>query len=132
MATVEINKNNFENLINDNEIVLIDFWAQWCGPCKMFGPVFEKVSEQNEDIVFGSCDTEKAPELAAAFNVRSIPTLAVFRDNVLLYLQPGALPEDALVDVIKQVRALDMDEVRQEIEEKKKEQESEGDAEASN
>jgi thioredoxin 1 len=123
MSTVEVNKDNFEEILKSNEIVLIDFWADWCGPCKMFGPIFEKISDKNEDIVFAKCDTEKASELAAAFGIRSIPTLAVFRDSVLLYLQPGALPEDALEDVVKQVRDLDMDEVRAEI--KKKEEELE-------
>jgi len=116
MAITEVSKENFDEMLKNNEILLIDFWAEWCGPCKNFGPVFEKVSEKHEDIAFAKCDTEKAPELAGAFGIRSIPTVAVFRDSVLLYLQPGALPENALEDLIGQVKGLDMEEVQKEIE----------------
>ncbi len=121
MAITEVSKDNFDEMLKNNEILLIDFWAEWCGPCKNFGPVFEKVSEKHEDIAFAKCNTEKAPELAGAFGVRSIPTVAVFRDSVLLYLQPGALPEDALEDLIGQVKGLDMEEVQKEIEKAKSE-----------
>jgi len=119
MAITEVSKENFDEMLKNNEILLIDFWAEWCGPCKNFGPVFEKVSEKHEDIAFAKCDTEKAPELAGAFGIRSIPTVAVFRDSVLLYLQPGALPENALEDLIGQVKGLDMEEVQKEIEKAK-------------
>ena len=112
MATIELNKDNFDSTIDDNDIVLIDFWAEWCGPCKMFGPVFEKSAEAHPDVAFAKCDTESQPELAGSFGIRSIPTLAVFREKHLIFLQPGALPAAALEDLISQVKALDMDEVR--------------------
>lgn len=121
MTITQVSKDNFDEMLKNNEILLIDFWAEWCGPCKNFGPVFEKVSEKHEDIAFAKCNTEKAPELAGAFGVRSIPTVAVFRDSVLLYLQPGALPENALEDLIGQVKGLDMEEVQKEIEKAKSE-----------
>lgn len=109
----EIDEKNFHETIKNNEIVLIDFWAEWCGPCKMFGPVFEKVSEKHNDVVFSKCNIEKAQELAAAFGVRSIPTIAALRNSTLVYLQPGALPEQALDELIKQTKELDMAEVSQ-------------------
>ena len=115
MATLELTKENFESTMDENEILLIDFWAEWCGPCKMFGPVFEKASEDHPDIAFGKVDTENQQELAASFGVRSIPTLAVFREQTLLLLQPGALPGEALDDLVKQVKDLDMEEVRAKI-----------------
>ena len=116
MATVNLTKDTFEQTILDNDIVLVDFWAEWCGPCRSFAPTYEKVSELHEDIVFGKVDTEAEQELAGYFQIRSIPTLMAFRDNIGVFSQPGALPEDVLVDLIGQLEALDMDEVRKEIE----------------
>ena len=120
MATVELTSENLEKLIEESEYLLIDFWAEWCAPCRFFAPIFEKASEKYPDMVFAKCDTEAQPEVAAAFGIRSIPTLAIFREKILLFLQPGALPEEVLEDLISQVRNLDMDKVRAEIEEKKK------------
>jgi len=116
MATISLNQKNFQDTLNNNAILLIDFWADWCGPCKMFGPVFEKVSEKHQDIAFAKVDTQEQQELAAAFGIQSIPTLAIFRDQILLYKNPGALPENALDDLIQQVRDLNMDDIRREIE----------------
>ncbi|HEU4946187.1 MAG TPA: thioredoxin [Kribbella sp.] len=115
MATVELSQQNFDEIVGSDGLVLVDFWAEWCGPCKMFGPVFEKSSEQHQDITFGKVDTEEQVELAQAFQIRSIPTLMAVRDGVVLYSQPGALPPAALEDLIGQLRAVDMDEVRSEI-----------------
>jgi len=115
MATQALTKDIFEQTLDDNEIVLIDFWASWCGPCRAFAPVYEKVSESHPGIVFGKVDTEAEPELAASFRIQSIPTLMAVRDSIVLYSQPGSLPEDALEDIVRQVAALDMDEVRREI-----------------
>jgi thioredoxin 1 len=115
-STVELTKENFDPTVEDNDFVLIDFWASWCGPCRMFAPVYEKAAQENPDLVFGKVDTEAQPELAAAFGIQSIPTLMIVRDRVAVYAQPGALPEAALEDVIGQARALDMDEVRKSIE----------------
>jgi thioredoxin 1 len=116
VATIELTKDNFETTIVNNDTVLVDFWAEWCGPCKMFGPVYEKVSEEHPDIVFAKVDTELEQELSAYFNIRSIPTLMIFRDQIGIYSQPGALPEPALRDLIEQANALDMDEVRRQVE----------------
>jgi thioredoxin 1 len=116
MATVNLTKDTFEQTILDNDLVLVDFWAEWCGPCRSFAPTYEKVSEQHKDIVFAKVDTEAEQELAGYFQIRSIPTLMAFRDNIGVFSQPGALPEDVLVDLIGQLEALDMDEVRKEIE----------------
>jgi thioredoxin 1 len=111
MAAVALTKDTFESTVTGNDIVLVDFWASWCGPCRMFAPIFEKASEENPDIVFGKVDTEAEQELAAAFGIQSIPTLMIFRENVLVFSQPGALPEHVLDDLIEKVRALDMEEV---------------------
>ena len=115
MATVELTAENFESVIGDAGLALVDFWAAWCGPCRMFGPIFEKASEANPDAVFGKVDTEAQQELAASFGVSSIPLLMIIRDNVVLYAQPGALPAPALDELITKARELDMDEVRASI-----------------
>jgi thioredoxin 1 len=119
-ATVEVTQQNFKQVVEKEGIVLLDWWAAWCGPCKMFAPTFEKVAAKHPDITFGKVDTEAQPELAGSFEIRSIPTLMILRDKVLLFSQAGALPEAALEDLIKQVRALDMDKVRAEIAEQER------------
>ena len=112
MATVELTGENFESVVGSADMVLVDFWAAWCGPCRMFGPIFERASERYPDAVFGKVDTDAETELAQTFGISSIPTLMVIRDNVMLYAQPGALPEPALEELITKARELDMDEVR--------------------
>ena len=117
VATVELTKDTFEDTIMSNDMVLVDFWAEWCGPCRFFAPVYEKVSAEYPDVIFAKVDAEAERDLASYFNIRSIPTLMIFRDKVGIFSQPGALPEDALTDLIGQAQALDMEEVRREIEE---------------
>jgi thioredoxin 1 len=115
MSTVALTEQNFEETVTGEGITLVDWWAAWCGPCRMFGPVFERASEQHADAVFGKVDTEAQPEVAAAFNISSIPTLMIVRDGIVLYSQPGALPESALEQLIGKAKELDMDEVRASI-----------------
>jgi thioredoxin len=115
MATMDLTKDNFEKTVNDNPIVIIDFWAPWCGPCRGFAPVFEKASESHPDVVFAKVNSDEQQELAGAFNIRSIPTLMVFREKVILFQQAGALPGQALEQVLSQAKTLDMAKVHAEI-----------------
>jgi thioredoxin 1 len=114
-ATVEVTGSNFKQVVEKDGIVLLDWWASWCGPCRAFAPTYEKVAGKHPDITFGKIDTEASPDLAGAFDIRSIPTLMILRDKVLLFSEPGALPEAALEDLIRQVRTLDMEKVRADI-----------------
>jgi thioredoxin 1 len=115
MATIDITEETLVETIEGNDIVLIDFWAEWCGPCRNFGPTYEKVSENHPNITFAKVDTEDQQAVAANFGIRSIPTLVAFRENVGVFSQPGALPEDALEDLIGQIEGLDMDAIRTEM-----------------
>ena len=126
MATVEINEPRFSDIIDNNSIVFLDFWASWCGPCVAYGPVYERVSEDFPDVVFGKIDTEAEPQLAQSFNIRSIPTTIAFKEGIGVFMQPGALPEEALRDLVEKISELDMDEVRAELENRKSSEESEG------
>ena len=115
MATLEMSEPMFAETIENNELVLLDFWAEWCGPCKAYGPVYERVSEEFPDVVFGKIDTEEQQALAGMFGIRSIPTTIAFKQGFGVFMQPGALPEDALRDLVQQLQNLDMDEVRAEM-----------------
>ena len=115
MAVIEVTKDSFDSTVTANEIVLLDFWAPWCGPCRQFAPVFETMSESHPDIVFAKVNTEEERELAGHFQIRSIPTLMVFRQQIIVFAQPGALPPAALSSLVEQVQELDMDDVRRQI-----------------
>jgi thioredoxin 1 len=120
MATVQITSKNFDETIKKGGIVLLDWWAPWCGPCRMFGPIYEKVAAKHPDVVFGKVNTEEEPALAGQFGIRSIPTLMIFRDETELFAQPGMVPEAVLEDLVEQAKKVDMDEVRREVEEEAK------------
>ncbi|WP_294041097.1 thioredoxin [Thiolapillus sp.] len=115
MAVLELNKDNFEDTINNNSFIIIDFWAPWCGPCKSFAPTYEKVSEDFPDVVFSKINTEDEQEIAAHFQIRSIPTLMIFRDQIIIYSEAGALPEGSFRQLVEQASSLDMDDVRKQI-----------------
>jgi len=118
MATVDLTKDNFEQVVTGNNVVIVDFWAPWCAPCRAFAPTFEQASEQHADVVFAKVNTEEEQEVAGAFNIRSIPTLMVFRENVILYSEAGSLPAQALEQVITQAKGIDMSAVHREIAER--------------
>lgn len=119
MAVVELNKDNFEQTIKEKDFVVVDFWAPWCGPCRSFAPVYDKVSQDHDDILFAKVNTEEEQEIAAHFQIRSIPTLMIFREQVIVFLQPGALPEGSFRQLLEKAQELDMAEVRQQIETQK-------------
>jgi len=126
MPTVDLTDADFTATIEANDIVLVDFWAEWCGPCRMFAPWYEEVSNEHADVVFGKVDTEAEQALAQAFGIRSIPTLMAFREQVHVFSQPGALPQHALADLVTQIKALDMDDVRRQIAEHEAEHPAQG------
>ena len=121
MATLDLTEPEFAGVIENNKIVILDFWAEWCGPCKAYGPVYERVSNEFDDVIFAKINTEEEPELGRMFNIRSIPTTIAFKEQIGVFVQPGALPEDALRDLVVMLKDLDMDEVRQEMESMKAE-----------
>ena len=118
MAVQDLTKDNFESTLSDNDIVIIDFWAEWCGPCKAFKPIFHAAADRHEEVAFVSCDTEAETELAGMFQIRSIPTTVIFREQIPVFSQPGMLPAEALDELLGKVKELDMDEVRKMAEEK--------------
>lgn len=122
MASIEITKDTLQSTIVDNDIVVIDFWAPWCGPCKSFAPIYEKVSENHSDVVFAKVNTEDEQELAASFQIRSIPTLMIFREQIVIFSQAGMLPENALEELISKAQELDMEMVKREVAEQQSKQ----------
>lgn len=126
MATLALTKENFETVVTGNAMVIVDFWAPWCGPCRAFAPTFENASGKHEDVVFAKVNTDEEPEIGQAFNIRSIPTLMIFRDNVVIYSEAGALPPASLEDVVAKAKELDMQEVMRQIGEKESENPAEG------
>ena len=115
MAVMELTKENFEQVVTSNSTVIVDYWAPWCGPCRGFAPVFERVADANPDVVFAKVNTDDEQEIASHFQIRSIPTLMVFRDQIIVFSQPGALPQNALEQIVTKAKSLDMDEVRKQI-----------------
>ena len=131
MVVVELTKENFEQVVTSNATVIVDYWAPWCGPCRGFAPVFEKVSEAHPDVVFAKVNTDEEQEIAAHFQIRSIPTLMVFREQIIVFSQPGALPQGAFEQVVQKAKELDMEEVRKQLEQQG-EEESKGAAPPAN
>jgi thioredoxin 1 len=127
MAVVELTKDNFEQVVTSNSTVIVDFWAPWCGPCKGFAPVFDRVAESNPDVVFAKVNTDEEQEIATHFQIRSIPTLMVFRGQIIVFSQPGALPQNALEQVVAKAKELDMEEVRRQMKEQEAAQGAQGD-----
>jgi thioredoxin len=127
MATVTLTAENFNQYVERDGVLFIDWWAPWCGPCRSFGPIYEKASEKYADVTFGKIDTEAQPELAGTFQIQAIPTLMVFRDQVLVFARPGMIPAAGLDDLVEQVRALDMDDVRKQIAQQEAEEAAAGD-----